>query len=140
MSEGYEPSEVPLYADRATVDEEYAAAEAAQSPFFAIEAYDEGYVITYDLLPAGKQLSGPARRELDERVTRAVEDIVGDESRPTAEVGHSVGDSLGSISFFEREETAREVAAMVSRLVLDRDNWVEASPPGDGPSEAFRND
>lgn len=134
VSGGYEPSEVPLYGDRTTVDEEYAAAEDDEAPFFAIEAYEEGYVVTYDLLPAGKQLSGPACRELDERVTRTVEDVVGDEGRPTTEVSRSIGDSLGSISFFHREDTAREVAAVVSAIVLDRDNWVDATPPGSSPS------
>jgi hypothetical protein len=134
---GYEPSEVPLYEDRETVEAEYAAAEADAEPFFAIERYEEGYVITYDLLPAGFQLSEPAVSELDERTLRAVEEIVGDETRPTAEVSRSIGASLGQLSFFEREASAREVAAAVSVLVLDEANWVTASPPTDA-SDAFR--
>lgn len=137
MSEEYAPSDVPLCRDRASVEERYAAAERDGEPFFAVERYDEGYAVTYDLLPAGYQLTTPARRELDERLTRAVEDVVGDDALPTSEVSRSVGDSLGSVSLFEREETAREVAAVVSRIVLDRHNWVEATPP-DGASPSNR--
>ena len=137
---GYEPSAVPLYEDREAVEDAYAAAEANERPFFAVERYEEGFAITYDLLPAGFQLSEPAVSELDERSVRAVEDVVGDESRPTAEVSRSIGDSLGQLSFFDREESAREVAAAVSVIVLDEDNWVPASPPSGpgGPGDAFR--
>lgn len=137
---GYEPSAVPLYEDREAVEDAYADAERNERPFFAVEAYEEGFAITYDLLPAGYQLSEPAVSELDERSVRAVEDIVGDESRPTAEVSRSIGDSLGQLSFFDREESAREVAAAVSVIVLDEDNWVPASPPSGpgGPGDAFR--
>jgi len=131
----YEPSAVPLYEDRDAVEDAYATAEADAEPFFAIERYEEGYAITYDLLPAGFQLSAPAVSELDERSVRAVEEIVADDTRPTAEVSRSIGDSLGQLSFFEREASAREVAAAVSVIVLDRDNWVTASPPS-GPGDA----
>jgi len=137
VSAGYDPSDVPLYGDRETVDEQYAAAEAAGEPFFAIERYEEGYAITYDLLPAGVALSEPAVAKLDAQVTRDVEAIVGDDRRPTTEVSRSIGDSLGQLSFFEREESARLVAATVSALVLDDANWVAATPPDDG-SDAFR--
>lgn len=134
---GYEPSEVPLYGDRETVEAEYAAAEEAARPFFAIERYEEGYAITYDLLPAGYQLAEPAVSELDERTRRAVEDVVGDESRPTTEVSRSIGASLGQLSFFQREESAREIAAAISVIALDENNWVTASPPSDA-GDAFR--
>jgi len=134
---GYEPSEVPLYGDRATVEREYADAESAGRPFFAIERYEEGYAITYDLLPAGAQLAEPAVSELDERVTRVVEGLVGDDARETTEVSRSIGDSLGQLSFFDSEDGAREVAATVSVVVLDENNWVAASPPSDA-GDAFR--
>lgn len=131
MTEGYAPSDVPLYPDQPTREDEYQRAQADGVPFFAVEQYEEGYALTYDLLPAGSQLAGPAYRELEEQATRTVESIVGDSSLPTAEVGRSIGDSLGNISFFEKESTAREVAAVVSRIVLDETNWVDATPPGD---------
>ena len=126
---GYEPHEVPLYGDRETVEQEYSDAERRGEPFFAIEAYDEGYAITYDLLPAGRQLAPPTTTEVGERLTREVEAIVGDEGLPTAEVSKSVGASLGNISFFQREESARRVAAVISTLVLDEANWVDAEDP-----------
>lgn len=126
---GYEPSEVPLYEDKETVETKYREAERERQPFFAVEAYDEGYAVTYDLLPADRELAPPVESEVGERITREVEDIVGDERLPTAEVSRSVGASLGNISFFEREESARRVAAVISTLVLDEANWVEASPP-----------
>lgn len=134
MSVGYEPSEVPVCEDEGVRDEAYRRAEREGEPFFAVERYDDGYAVTYDLLPAGQELSRPARKELDERLTREVESLVDDPAVPTAEVATTVGESLGTVSLFEREQTARKVAALVSRTVLDEANWVEASPP-DPPSE-----
>ncbi|WP_302082333.1 hypothetical protein [Salinibaculum rarum] len=123
---GYEPHEVPLYGDRETVEQKYSEAERERKPFFAVEVYEEGYAITYDLLPAGHQLAPTTTTEVGERLTREIESIVGDDGLPTAEVSRSVNPSLGSISFFEREESARRVAAVISTLVLDEANWVDA--------------
>ena len=134
MTQGYEPSEVPLYEGREAVEEGYAAAQRERVPFFAVEAYEEGYAVTYDLLPAGHQLAPTAHQEVAERLTREVEAVVGDESLPTAEVSRSVSASLGNVSFFGREKTARRVAAAISRVVLDEANWVEADPPERAPS------
>lgn len=131
---------MPLYEDQQARDDAYYQAEAESSPFFAVERYEEGYAITYDLLPAGKELSEPMRKELTEQVTRKVEDVVGDEALATVEVSRSIGGSLGNISFFERESTARDVAAMISQLVLDETNWVEADGPDDlPPTEVHKN-
>jgi hypothetical protein len=121
---------VPLYEDRETLESAYERAERAGEPFFAIEQYEEGYAITYDLLPAERELSKPARKELTTQLDQQLESVVGNEARPTAEVSKSISESLGSISFFQRESTAREVAALISRFVLDEDNWVAASPDG----------
>jgi len=140
VTAGFAPSDVPLYEDQQARDDAYYEAESESSPFFAVERYEEGYAITYDLLPAGKQLSEPTSKELNEQVTRKVEDVVGDDSLATVEVSRSIGASLGNISFFERESTARDVAATVSRLVLDEANWVDADGPGDlPPTEVQKN-
>lgn len=138
MPVGFEPSEIPCYEDADERDAAYERAEREGTPFFAVERYDEGYAVTYDLLPAGWELSKPARKELDERLTRELEDVVGDESVPTHEVSKSVGDSLGNISLFERERTARRVAAVAARIALDESNWVEASPPEEATGTEFR--
>ncbi|ELZ26885.1 hypothetical protein C475_08121 [Halosimplex carlsbadense 2-9-1] len=135
---GFEPSEIPCYEDADERDAAYERAEREGTPFFAVERYDEGYAVTYDLLPAGWELSKPARKELDERLTRELEAVVGDESIPTSEVSKSVGDSLGNISLFERKRTARRVAAVAARIALDESNWVEASPPEDATGAEFR--
>jgi hypothetical protein len=129
VTAGYDPSEVPLYEDRPAVEAAYARAEREREPFFGVETYEEGYAVTYDLLPAGQQLAPPAYAEVGERITREVEAIVGDESLPTTEVSRTVGESLGNVSFFEREASARRVAASVSTLVLDEANWEAATPP-----------
>ena len=134
VTQGYDPTEVPLYEGREAVEEGYAAAQREHVPFLAVEAYEEGYAVTYDLLPAGRQLAPTAHHEVAERLTREVEAVVGDESLPTAEVSRSVSASLGHVSFFGREETARRVAAAISRVVLDEANWVEADPPERPPS------
>jgi hypothetical protein len=131
---GYDPQEVPLYETRERLETEYAAAEREGEPFFAVEAYEEGYAVTYDLLPAGKELASPAASEVEERLTREIEDIVADERTPTAEVSKSVSASLGHVAFFGREHSARRVAATISTVVLDEANWVEASPPSDAGS------
>ncbi len=129
-----------MYPDLDTRDEQYERAQESAEPFFGVERYEEGYAVTYDLLPAGFQLAAPARRELDERLTRAVEEIVGDADRPTTEVSKTVGDSLGNVSFFDREESAREVAAVISRIALDEENWVTGTPPGSSGPDPRRND
>jgi len=139
VSDGYEPAEIPLYEGQAAVDEAYAAAERNREPFLAIEQYDQGYAVTYDLLPAGYQLAPTARKEVTERLTREVESIVADDALPTAEVSRSVSDSLGHVSFFGREDSARRVAAVLSPLVLDETNWVEATPPDSAPGTGAGN-
>jgi len=135
VTQGYDPAEVPLYEGREAVEEGYAAAQRERVPFFAVEAYEEGYAVTYDLLPTGHQLAPAAHQEVTERLTDEVEAIVGDDSLPPAEVGRSLSPSLGNLSVFEREESARRVAAAVSDVVLDRANWVEADPPDSTPSD-----
>ncbi len=118
-----DPPEIPLYEGKQAVEDAYQQAEAAHRPFFGVEQYDEGYAVTFDLLPAGQQLAPPARKEVQTRLTHEIEDIVGDDSLPTDEVSKSVSDSLGSISLFEREESARRVARAIAPLVLDDANW-----------------
>jgi hypothetical protein len=139
VNPGYTPSEVPLFEDENARDTGYRHAEREAVPFFGVERYEDGYAVTYDLLPAGRALSKPARSELDERLTREVEDVVGDPALPTVEVGTTVGEELGTVTLFEREETAREVAALVSRTVLDETNWVTATPPDPDGTDARRN-
>ena len=129
MPAGYEPRDVPLYEGRARVEAEYARAERVSEPFFAVESYEEGYAVTYDLLPTGKELAPPAASEVGEQLTREIEGIVGDDRVPTVEVSRSVSASLGHVAFFEREASARRVAATISRIVLDEANWVEATRP-----------
>ena len=139
VSTGYEPAEVPLCEGRQGVEEGYAEAEREGRPFFAVESYEEGYAVTYDLLPAGHQLAPTAHREVAERITSEVEAIVGDDSLPTTEVSRSVSASLGNISLFGREESARRVAAAISGVVLDEANWVAADPPERAPTGDRRN-
>ncbi|WP_370515812.1 hypothetical protein [Halapricum sp. CBA1109] len=134
MSDEYTREDIPLYEQRSVRDDQYRAAESEGQPYLAIERYEDGYTITYDLLPAGVELAPPAHSELGERVTHAVEEIVGDDSRATAEISQSISASLGSIGVFDRERSARDVAVVVGRLVLDEDNWTDApdpEPPGD---------
>ncbi|MFB6151118.1 MAG: hypothetical protein ABEJ40_04865 [Haloarculaceae archaeon] len=124
--------EVPVYENRASRDEAYYAAKGSGEPFLAVERYEEGYAVTYDLLTAGCELTEPAQAEIDERTRRAVEDVVADDAAPTTEVGRSLGPSLGQISLFREEATARRVAATVAETVLDESNWAEATPPDAG--------
>jgi len=134
VPDGYDPERVPVYDDIDTRDREYEAAQSAGEPFFAVERYPDGYAITYDLLPAGRELTLDAYADLSESLTAEVEAVVADETRPTTEVRKTVGESLGSVSYFASEESAREVAAAISTTVLDPSNWVEATPPSD-PSD-----
>lgn len=135
---GYEPAAVPLYEDAATVEREYREARRTGAPYFAVEAREDGYAVTYDLLPAGAQLSEPVADAVADRITGEVEAIVSDEDLPTAEVSRSVGPSLAHVAVFDREESARRVAAAVSDLVLDEGNWEEARQP-EGAQGSRRN-
>jgi len=116
-------SSIPLYEGQAAVEAAYSQAESAETPFFAVERYEEGYAVTYDLLPAGTALTPTARKEVEARLTQEVESIVADDSLPTAEVGKTVNDSLGNVSLFEREDSARRVASVIAPIVLDEANW-----------------
>lgn len=127
----YDPADVPLCQDREAVEERYSRAEREREPFFAVEVHEDGYAVTYDLLPAGARLVDSAHDDATARITAEVEAIVGDESLPTTEVSRSVSPSLASISLFTREESARRVAAAVSEIVLDRTNWEAATRPTD---------
>lgn len=119
-------------------DEHYRNAESEGEPYLAIERYEEGYTVTYDLLPAGAELSQPMAKELNERVVRAVESVVGDDQRATAEVSQSISASLGNVGVFETERAAGEVAAVIARLALDEDNWVDATETDIPDSDALR--
>lgn len=127
-----------MYEDQAARDKHYRQAETDSRPYLAVERYEQGYAVTYDLLPAGAELSQPMAKELNERVVRAVESVVGDRERATAEVSQSISASLGNVGVFESERAAREVAVVVAQLALDEDNWVEAGDPGGPGDDALR--
>ena len=126
MPDQPEPSSIPLYEGQAAVERAYSQAEGAATPFFAVEQYDEGFAVTYDLLPAGAELTPTARKEVEARLTQEVESVVADSSLPTVEVGKTVNDSLGNVSLFEREESARRVASVIAPIVLDEANWADS--------------
>ena len=128
-----DPASVPLYEDEAARDEAYRTAQREHRPYLAVEHVGEGYTVIYDLLPAGAELAAPVHTEVRERLQRAVEAVVSDEGHPTAEVGQSVGPSLGNVGPFRREAGAREIADVLAQLVLAEENWVEADEPS-GPS------
>jgi hypothetical protein len=132
------PSDIPVYEDQQARDEHYRNAETEGQPYIAVERYEEGYTVTYDLLPAGAELSAPMAKELNERVVRAVESVVGDDGRATTEVSQSLSASLGNVGVFETERAAREVAVVIARVALDEDNWVEAAEIGGPGGDALR--
>lgn len=118
--------EIPVYEGQAEIDRAYARAEREGVPFVAIESYEEGYAVTYDLLPAGAALAPAVRKEVQVRLTAELEDIVGDTGE-TVEVSKSVSDSLGHVSMLASEAEARRVADAVAPVVLDPDNWTDGS-------------
>ncbi len=130
MTSRLAPSEVPV-CDDADHEELYARAEDEASPFLAADERATGYAVTYDLAPAGRQLTEAARSELETRVRDEVESIVTDAGHAVDELEFGVGNQLGTVHHFEAERTAREVAATVSATVLDESNW-------EGPAEPSR--
>ncbi|MXR50174.1 hypothetical protein GRX03_00930 [Halovenus sp. WSH3] len=114
---------MPVYSGKAAVEAGYAQAQQEGVPFFGIEEYEEGYAVTYDLLPADEQLAPTARKEVQTRLTAEVEDIVGDSELATVEVSKSVNDSLGNVSLLETEASARRIARAIAPIVLDAANW-----------------
>ncbi|MEF8901504.1 MAG: hypothetical protein V5A25_09810 [Halovenus sp.] len=126
MTDRYDPATVPVYAGQEGVEDAYRRAERDGTPFFGVEEYEDGYAVTYDLLPAGHRLAPTADKEARTRLTQEIESIVADGTLPTTEVSKSVNDSLANVSLFERERSARRVAAAVAPIVLDEANWVPA--------------
>lgn len=129
MPEGLAPSEVTIFHEREGRGEFYSEAEREGRPFLVIDEKESGYSVTCDLLPTGHHLTEEAREELEERVSAEVEAILLDEDLPTQDLTYSVGDTLCNVGFFEREQTARDVAAMISRAVMDEDNLEEDPSP-----------
>lgn len=123
MTDAQDEFKIPVFSGKAAVEAGYAQAQQDGVPFFGIEEYDEGYAVTYDLLPADEQLAPTARKEVQTRLTAEVEDIVGDSSLATVEVSKSVNDSLGNVSMLESEASARRIARAIAPIVLDTANW-----------------
>lgn len=132
------PSDIPVYEDQQARDEQYRDAESDGRPYLAVERYEAGYTVTYDLLPAGAELSPPMAKELNERVVRTVESVVADDGHTTVEVSQSISASLGNVGVFETERAACEVAAVIATLALDEANWVEAAEMGGPGGDSLR--
>jgi len=124
VTDRYDPATVPVYEGQEGVEDAYRRAERDETPFFGVEKYEDGYAVTYDLLPAGHRLARTADKEARTRLGQEVESIVADDALPTTEVSKSVNDSLANVSLFERERSARRVAAAVAPIVLDEANRV----------------
>lgn len=125
MTDGQDEFTIPVFNGKAAVEAGYAQAQQQGVPFFGIEEYEEGYAVTYDLLPADEQLAPTARKEVKTRLTAEVEAIVGDDELATIEVSKSVNDSLGNVSMLETESSARRVARAIAPIVLDTANWAD---------------
>jgi hypothetical protein len=125
VTDADEAFSIPVYSGKAAVEAGYAQAQQEQVPFFGIEEYDEGYAVTYDLLPADEELALTAKKEVETRLTAEIEGIVGDSELATVEVSKSVNDSLGNVSMLETEASARRVARAIAPIVLDTANWAE---------------
>ncbi|WP_436902544.1 hypothetical protein [Halovenus halobia] len=123
MTDAQDEFKIPVFSGKAAVEAGYAQAQQNGVPFFGIEEYEEGYAVTYDLLPADEELAPTARKEVETRLTATVEDIVGDDGLATVEVSKSVNDSLGNVSMLETEASARRIAQAIAPIVLDTANW-----------------
>jgi hypothetical protein len=118
-------SDIPVYDGQSGVETAYARSERERQPFFGIERYEEGYAVTFDLLPAEATLTPSAQETVATELTAELEAIVADPDYPTDEVSKSVNDSLGNISLLASERGARRVGNVLAPVVLDETNWVE---------------
>lgn len=134
------PEDVPVYRDPDVRDRHYHEAETAGVPYLAVERYEEGYAVTFDLMPAGVQLTATAQTEVRDCIRTEVEAVVADANAPETEVSHNVGAALGSIAAFEAETTAQSIAASVGAVVLEEDNWETHRPPEGGGVDVMSND
>jgi hypothetical protein len=139
MPESPGAAEIPVYEDPDVRDRQYAAAESASDPYLAVERVQVGYAVTFDLLPAGAQLTPEAREGVRDRLHAEVETVVGDADRPERELSHNLGPALGSVAAFQDEDAARAVAAALAEVVLEEANWEPHEPP-DGGLDPFSND
>lgn len=123
MSDGIPADDILVFRDTAARDAHYEATERTGEPFLAVDAVEGGFTITYDLLPAGHLLTEEGMETLTDVVRDGLESVLNDESQSVTELSAGVGPQLGSVSAFDREETAREFASMLSAVVLDETNW-----------------
>jgi hypothetical protein len=129
MSPGLAPTDVPVCESPADRDRRYRDAQRDGEPFLAVDAEEQGYPITYDLLPAGQRLSSDAHAELEARVREEIERVIDDPDAATDRLDAGIGPQMGNVYFFAEEATARDVAAAISRIVLDERNWVADPAP-----------
>jgi hypothetical protein len=139
MTESPGAAEIPVYEDPDVRDRQYAAAESTGDPYLAVERVKAGYAVTFDLLPAGVQLTPEARDGVRERLHAEVESVVGDADRPERELSHNLGPALGSVAAFQEVDSARAVAAALAEVVLEEANWEPHEPP-DGGVDPLSND
>lgn len=123
MAPSPSPDEIPVYEDPDVRDRHYHEAEAAGEPYLAVERVEAGYAVTFDLMPAGAQLTAPAREALRDRLHEEVETVVGDAAAPETELSHTLGPALGSIAAFESATAAAAVAAALAPVLLAESNW-----------------
>ena len=123
--------EIPVFEDPDVRDLHYHESEAEGEPYLAVERYDEGYAVTFDLMPAGVQLTADGQRAVKERLVAEVEAVVGDADSPELEISHNLGAALGSVAAFEDVTTAQRLAASVAEPLLDESNWTEHRAPAE---------
>jgi hypothetical protein len=121
---GLDPGDVPVYRSHAEREEAYRAAERDGTPFLGVDEEPEGYPLTYDLLPAGRRLTDEAHERLQAVVREELERVLEDHDSPTEELRAGIGEQMGNVHLFADEASAREVAAAMSELLFDEDNWV----------------
>jgi hypothetical protein len=122
------PSHVPLYGTREEGRTVWTRCRERGLPAIAVRDASRGFVVRYDLSPAGRELFDRALAALraDLRRYRRADGVHGPPGVHSQSETVALGDEVGPVTgdFHDRtERRTRRLASRVSPTVLDRDSW-----------------
>lgn len=117
------PQHVPIYVDTQEREQVWKRCVQRDDPVIAIRDARRGYIVRYDLQHLGVELDTAAVRDLREGTRKFRSYPTGTDPISESEgVGGEAGPVSGDLHTGSERE-ARKLAARLSAVVFDRDNW-----------------